>query len=165
MRITKVLAEEVSRKLTAKMQEEVDQLADQIKTKATAIVIAGIPDEVYNLFKKYPRYFDPKGYASFAGNGLNYNHFDLTEDLPIADNCISVNKADGRELVKLSDERSKKTKALRELRSEIVSSLLSLGSFAKIKQAFPEASAYLPENPTSTALVPNLEGLRAKLAY
>lgn len=67
------------------------------------------------------------------------------------------------QVMTLSDKASKLMKKRDTLRKDIQNSLLSLRTYNKVKENFPEAFKYLPDSNISTALTINLSAIRERV--
>lgn len=160
--ITKTQAQEIAVKLTVNQQKEYDKARKETQTFFTEKYLATVPDEVKNLFEKYPSYFDSSKEFQLQGNGFNWQYVQTLKEVPYSKRTYSPDPKEAEKLLKLLNTEDCKRAELKKLRSEIEIALNSLRTFKRINESFPEASQYLTIK-TSTALAVNLSEIREKL--
>lgn len=160
--ITKTQAQEIAVKLTTNQQKEYDKARKETQTFFTEKYLATIPEEVKNLFEKYPSYFVSRKEFQLQGNGFNWQYVNALKEVPYSNRTYSPEPKEAEKLLKLLNIEDEKRIELIKLRSEIEIALNSLRTFKRINESFPEASKYL-QIKTSTALAVNLSEIREKL--
>lgn len=127
-----------------------------------------IPADVLALFAKHPRYFNTCSTVSVHGNGFNGERFSIAKGLPHFDGSwnmvLQPDKKQAAELQKkyrLWQDLDKKHEGLRK---NIQQALLTLKTRKNIEENLPEAVPHLPASTSSTALIPNLKGLRKEIS-
>lgn len=160
--ITKTQAEEVAVKLTAKQQKEYEKARLETQTFFTEKYLSTVPEEVKNLFEKYPSYFDSRKEFQLQGNGFNWQYVHTLKEVPCSKRTYSPGPKEAEKLLKLLNFEDLKRSELKKLRSEIEIALNSLRTFKRINESFPEARPHLTIK-TSTALAVNLSEIRDQL--
>ncbi len=165
MRISKELAEKIAYKMTLVTYEKVKELKEAFCYAVTELYKKEIPAEVAELFKKYPSYVNTNSQIRLNGNGWNYEHVNLAENVPSDNNGYDTLVPTSKQsdaLKKLKHQYEDAQKAYKKLLSDTENALLMLRTFARIKEQLPEAEKYLPP-PMSNALVVNFENLQDRL--
>lgn len=155
MNITKAIAEQVATKIVKPIAECISNEHDMLNDIVKDIAVRGIPEQVYDTFTKYPRYFYQTR-SVYIVNGSQVTRVEIKEWLPVSSGGGGLNvpcTAEESEKVSVLQER------IEELRDEksrtynsIVNTLLSLRNSKKVKEAFPEAYEYIKgyEDKTTT---------------
>lgn len=115
-----------------------------------------------DCFKKYPKYFETRRSIQLSGNGWNWRSLSLGEQIPYTGCCFNPDEKDGDFLLKLKNSYDQKHKDLELLISEIETSLISLRTYKRVEENFPEAFAFLPKKIT-TSLSININDIRKKI--
>lgn len=163
-RVTKEIAKEVAKKLTANHTDKIEKIGERMAVLAVAHIRNETPKEVTEFYAKYPSYCKTRTNISLRGNTLNQIHLSIEQIPWEGDSSSSIVPDDlGRELQKLEGERDAIQKAKTKLFREIEQTMLSLRTFKKVQGVFPEAAEFLPKSATAYLPVVNLEGIREEL--
>jgi len=163
MRITKDLTYQIIEKLVSPITEKIKQNEQLLCDIASKIMIDKCPKEVIKIWnfvdKKYIRSNNSINVA-YLGS-YYYCYFDLS--YPSKDDCINIvdietaNKF--QDIVNNNIDLRAKSK---KLSKELEITILKLSTYARIKEQFPEAAAFLPsEQKMEIAL--NIQDIRNKL--
>lgn len=165
MRITKTMAHEVAIKLTEKKKEEVKVLKEALEDEMFSLGLSKCPQDVIDLFKKRPAFFNTSSYIQLSGSGFDYERFNSKEEFPsdASNRSIDPGKTLGKKLRMLADKIEEKDEAYRALKLEIENTLFSLRTSDNIKKVFPEAFAFLPAEKATKALTVCIDSIRKKL--
>ena len=165
MRISKLSAQEIAKKLTEKKQEQVKKLETDYQQYITECYLKQTPKEVTECFAKFPKWFEETSYVEFNGNGFNYERVAATErviknasyqaNLEMTDKIAAKAK-------QLQNKWQNAQKELNKLRLDIETALCGLKTFTQIEKNLPEAVPYLPKS-TSVELMANLDTLRSQI--
>lgn len=164
-RITKTIAEDVARQLTAKKSEEVDKLKNDLKLLNTQIYVSKLPSSVMDMFEDYPEYFNKSSSESVTGPGLNkWHRVEFTRSLPRSNNnSINLDAKEAQKIIKLEDKIEDKGKAYKELFEKIEIALINLRTYANVQREFPEAFKLLPASNIGMKLAVNVADIRKQL--
>lgn len=157
MNITRAMAEAVSKQLTVPMQKKIDVISGEVQKLADDEILSQLSKDLLEAFLKYPAYFKKSTCATFK-NGTQEIVVSYCTPFPI-ENCAwnkfflcspefaeKVTKLEAEKKV-IKDEQSKTEQS-------IISALVSLRTFKKAKESFPDAYKYLSEyeKPVSNAI-------------
>lgn len=152
-RITKNLAAVIAEKLTAKKKIEIDKIRDELKTYLYNYFEKETPVEILKQFKKTPQYFKSENCIQLCGNGFNYDSFNFTKSLPLANTRINPSDALAKGVSTLYRKINEKDKEYRNLRIEIEIALTNLRTFNNARKEFPEAAILLPKEGTTEVAI------------
>lgn len=163
MNITKENAKVVSAQLTEKIKENVKNKRDLFEVALIGVIHSTIPKDVLDFGATHPSYIRKVSNVTVEGNGFNYINFTFKTPIIKSNNGFSPSAKQAEILSKLRDDWDNSDKEYRKLREEIQNSLITLRTYNRIKQAFPEAYALLP-NEGVTAISVCVDDIRGKLS-
>lgn len=164
MRITKQIATDVAKQLTAEKQLEITTLENKQKEYVTELYLTWLPKGVFECFNKSRSFFRTTSYVYVSGHGLNHSQFQLSKELPqgaISERPMSEQQA--KDLIDYDNKISDLKKALNELKKSIEIALFNLRTYGNVQKEFPEAFKLLPNSPVLTGLMVNIKDIRCKL--
>lgn len=147
MNITRTISEQVAEKMVAPIDAKIESLSDERRKIAEEAIQNFLPKELKECFEKFRSYFGKSSTATlccgnheikveklsyFPAPSSWYPHIEVDHLVTERIDNISVN------LDKLLDEKEKTY-------NSIISSLLSLRTFKRVKELFPDAYEYLKE--------------------
>ena len=167
-RITKQIAEDTAKAMTAEKANEVKKLKGEFKEAVRQVALLRVPEAVkaFHSEKEFEPYVNMQSYFNLCGHGFEYKGV-YVEDIPwnCDPNRLDLSLEEGKllwDMEKAYENADKKTK---ELKSQIFVALYeTLKTYKKVEEHFPEAFVHLPKLSTSTALSINLDALRQKIA-
>lgn len=167
MRITKRLAEEISRKLVQVKYDEISKLEEETREIASTLALEKIPKEVMEISKgKFKNYLQYQSHVNLIGSGFNHDWIHTKEEYPsIRNQAITIDVGDreiGKRLISLWNIIEKESAKVDLLRLDLTNTLLGLRTFDNIVKELPEAAEYLPAK-QNTSLVINIESIRDRL--
>lgn len=162
MRVSKYQASLVAKKMTEKKKEEMLKLNREFMQSVTDEYKKTVPNEVLQLFEKYPNYFDRVRGTYLNGHGFNREYVELTVRYPDSGSSIELTAKLAEKLMGMKHKADNAKKEYNDLVSELEIALFNLRTYAAIEKAIPEAVPYLPET-TSSAVAVNFTTLRSKL--
>jgi hypothetical protein len=170
MRISKENAQRIARALTKKTYDKWKKAEAAVPQYVTALYESKMPADVKKFVKDHPEYISTTPTIYLDGVGLGYN---VSER---ASKCMPRNSGGGSScrmkltneeaetLVQLRRAKQDAEKAWEDLYRDTTNAILALGTHKKIAEQFPQAANLLPDSPAKVmALIPNLDGLAAKL--
>lgn len=167
MRISKDLARQISFKLTDKGRAKVDKLKKEWEAAVTAAYIQQIPQKIIKTKAQFPEWFNITGTIYLEGYGFSWTNVSATTQVIKDKNGNAKIKLDPKlaaELKKIQTAWHDAKEGNEKLQVETENTILALGTYKQITERFPDAAQYLPNvGPKSMALIPNLDGLKAKL--
>lgn len=86
MNITKAIAEQVATKMVKPIAERISNEHDILNDIVKDIAVRGIPEQVYDTFTKYPRFFYQTR-AVYIANGSQVTMVEIKERLPCGGSC------------------------------------------------------------------------------
>jgi len=155
-RITKEIAENVTKELLAKKVEKKHELLKEIGEITRQELILSVPPKVMELFNQ-------KEEKIFFKTESNIY---LTDFSKLGVYFSPIPKSDGNYYYKFTNEETRKKvdvlykkyialeKQIEQLKEEIKHSLLALKTFKRIEEQFPEAFKFLPKD--NSAFLPAL---------
>jgi len=162
--ITKILASQLTTELLKQRKEKVNEVTKELQLEITEIYKSTLPKEVLAVFKtKNKQYLNEISYVHLHGSGLNHQLVSFVEWLPSCSNnsTFIVPTKYLNKIVPLVNKEAELKEKLRNDEKVIKATILSLRTFAKVKDAFPEIAHLLKENP-KTELV-NIQQVRKLL--
>ena len=169
MKVSGYKIDEIADLLTAKMNEEYDELEKELKVAVSTAIKSMIPKDALIFHAKYKDALSGTKYVSFNCNGYNFNG---RVECPFGDAFVdsnNVNFKDDSEIGLMMEQKGLMSKKIRETRNKIKCTLSKLGTYAQIKNQFPEAYALLVEKVDkqefNTSLCDDVESLRAQLNH
>jgi hypothetical protein len=163
MRITKEMANSVTRNLLRAKYEEIQEYTNKVKDFATSIYLNQIPSGVMKLWNSNPQYMQSTYSVRLVGNGFNYEYQSI-ENLPTIKACpeLKYSVEEGETLLAMRAKLSDLEKATKELFKEVEQTLISLGTYKRVTENFPEAVPFLPKIKNSEIII-DLTTLRNKI--
>lgn len=165
--ISQQKAGEISVEMSKHLETAFEEAKKAFRQRVYEIYIDSIKGKVLSLFCEERSYMHGTKQLSLSGNGFNYEKVTLFKSVPsITDytQAFEPDPAEAKELMKLLNKMEDAQSAHIQLKLDIKTALLSLRSFTRIREQFPEAAKYLPVgNVTTTALTVDLSSLRKKL--
>lgn len=147
-RITKNQASHVAKLMVdATINKKVKEIKIKISELITPVAENNVPAEIMEAFLKYPNYFRSTDHVNCIFNGGGAEYCGLTKLVPNTDSWnpyIETPKDIYTKIVKLSNEKSKLIDKARNIEKNIYETLVSLNTFKKIKEQFPDAFSYIP---------------------
>lgn len=168
-RITKQIAEDTAKAMTAEKANEVKKLKGEFKEAVRQVALLRVPEAVkaFHAEKEFEPYVNMQSYFSLCGHGFEYKGV-YVEDIPW--NCgqgnrLDLSKEEGKLLWDMEKAYKNADKKTKELESQIFVALYeTLKTYKKVEEHFPEAYQHLPKLSGVTALSINLDALRQKIA-
>ena len=159
MNISRTKAEAVAKKLTAHIVAEADKERENARAAVIAFVDNATPSEVKEFRKNFPKWIDESQHHKIHGLPIYFSMIiqwrkgELRLDGVTADKVTKI-------MYKEKDIRDKAEK----IYHDIVNTLLSLKTYNRCKEAFPEAYALLPDSVSSSNLpVARIDAIRERL--
>ena len=164
-RITIGISEGVANKLVAKKREEYQALCLAQREYADKLVINQTSAEVMKAFEKFPEYINSQICFKADYPGFGHGSFNTTKNLPCREssNYIDISEEEAKILLDMIDECKSVRKSIDELYLECKNTLLSLKTFKRVEEFFPEAAKFLPKNSASYLPAVNISKLQEKL--
>lgn len=165
MRITKQLASEIAKQVTAEKKKQWLDAETILRKTTREFAEKNIPSDVLKFQKKYPKLISSSSSEQFTNVDLNFKRFYFDKYIPnYFPSYVPISDEDAKTLKNMSDNVDKLKKEQADLYKEIEIALLSLKTFKVVREEFPEAAKFLPEDKKiSTALSVNLNDIRKKL--
>lgn len=159
MNVTRTIAEEVAIKMVEPIIERIKEKKAEMHKMADEVVKASLPKEVKECFEKYPNYFRTANSVTLV-NGKLETRVKCSSFPPNGNDWYPYINCPNKisEKIKLLDLEVEDAKKDREkTENSIVSTLLSLRTFKKVKECFPEAYEHMKkyeESPKAVLAVP-----------
>jgi len=137
MRITKQIAEDVSKEMLAKKTQKLEGIKDELAKELHQECLKLIPSDVLDMYPNYPEYFTTTRCCRFDV----YSH-DIGSYLPSSHgNNFSIEPTDKiRSLVKLKVATNKE---IEQLKREIYNVVLSAKTLNNLKKIMPKAVDFI----------------------
>jgi len=164
MRITKSIAEYVAKQMVSEKKRLLQEKKDVLKSTCTEMYKRQIPKEVLSLWKNTPVWLKTTYSVRLNGDGFSYECQDI-EELPRPNNrepFLAFENNEAETILSARNEIQKMNTEINSLKSEIEQALLSLVTFKRVSENFPEAVPFLPKI-QNTSLVVDLSNLRNKI--
>lgn len=163
MKITKQIAAEVANKVTANLRAEYEKICNEIDSRLVTIVKNGVPEEVAQVYRKYPAYILTNSSAAVSGVGVPRRWVYLDDEIPYTDE-ITLSREQSKEIADMVRKADKLNDRIRDTRAKVRATLLALGTAKKVQEQLPELVQFLPEQAvTSTALMIPVKEVRSDL--
>ncbi len=159
-KITMTMANDIAKQMGSAVYGAKIKVAEHsLSSKVSEYVLAYIPADIIDLWKRYPSYFTSRSvvYICSGSVRLSYDYFDC-QSHPVWDgNRLSVDNSQMEIINSLKANLDKIVSEKKAFETKVEATLLSLGTYKRIKEMFPEAYAYIPtekkeENTTAIAL-------------
>lgn len=169
-RITKSEATQVAKAMVSDtIEKKRIVLKNKLSELMLPVVLSSIPKEVNETFIKFPSYFQTAKQVNAVLNGGGSENIELSVRFPSANGwcpAIETPKEIYSEIVRLGNQRSKLREKSEQIKNNIYETLISLATYKKIKDKFPEAYKYIPSewlSETFTTLALPIEELTKEL--
>ncbi len=167
-RITKQIAENTAKAMTAEKAKEAEALKLEFREIVRAVALKRVPEAVQALYREneFKPYLITREYFALNGHGFSYRGAYTDQEIPWSgkSNALELSREEGKILWELEKNYKKAEDRVLELRDEIEVALYdTLRTYKKVQEHFPEAFEYLPKLSSSTALSINLDTLRQKI--
>jgi len=159
-KITMTMANDIAKQMGSAVYGAKIKIAEHsLSIKVSEYVFAYIPVDIIHLWKRYPSYFTSRSvvYLCSASVRMSYNYFDCQCHPVWEGNTLSVNNSQMEIINSLKTNLDKIISEKKAFETKVETTLLSLGTYKRIKEMFPEAYDYIPtekkeENTTAIAL-------------
>lgn len=159
-KITMTMANDIAKQMGSAVYGAKIKVAEHsLSSKVSECVFAYIPADIIDLWKRYPSYFTSRSvvYLCSASVRMSYNYFDCQCHPVWEGNTLSVNNSQMEIINSLKTNLDKIISEKKAFENKVETTLLSLGTYKRIKEIFPEAYDYIPtekkaENTTAIAL-------------
>lgn len=163
-RVTKEIAKAVAKGLTANHRARIEKINGTISAIAVTEILEQTPQEVKDFYVKYPNYCNARTHVYLQGETLNQ----IWADVPALPwkgdgSTLIVSNEAGAKIQKLELKKQEIEKSRNTLYKQIEQTMLSLKTFKKVQDVFPEAAEFLPKGEAVYLPVVNLEGIRNEL--
>lgn len=165
MRITQQNANDVAEKLVQPKRVQLQKLLKEISDEVKAEYLKTVPASVLKLFKTEHGWLGTNERVQILNSTWHYTYINVSGSVPKPHNGsakLLLDEATDKRLGKIRDEADKLERLISETKREIAATMLSLYTYAKVKDIFPEAYTLLPVK-ESKALMIDMNKLRAKL--
>lgn len=168
-RITKQIAEDTAKAMTAEKVKEAELLKARFKAAVTRVALKRVPEAIQALYREneFKPYLISRNYFSLHGHGFSYRGVYADQDIPWhgGSNVLELSQEEGTALWNFEKEYKTADLKVQELREEIEVTLYhTLRTYKKVQDHFPEAFVHLPKLSGVTALSINLDALRQKIS-
>ncbi len=147
MNITKALAEEVATKMVLPITEKINTLTKERVSIADEVISKSIPKEIADCYCKYKKYFQISHCVTLY-DGSHEVRIDDTSYFPAPSSWYPHISSDTSTIERIETLRMKIDKTKDEkskMYNSIVSTLLSLRTFKRAKENFPDAYEFMAE--------------------
>lgn len=163
MNVTKQVAREVAIALVKPKQDELKAIKDKLGIEAYKIICSKIPNKVIVAFDYNKEYFKHSKSKQVRGFGFNFEWLEMSHALPYKNTAATeLNQDEANILLPLWNQKNDKLEEIENLRTDLENAILTLRTYARIKEQLPEAYELLPDK-TSTAISINLESIKTRL--
>lgn len=152
MRISKANAEAIALKVTEPLLLKVKEAKKKLNEQALEYAEETVPEDIMKAFKKHPNYFETRSGGYMKGVGLSSREYiPFGKSLPSRSCDIELPPTKAKVIAKLFSDIEDTQKVYDDTKLRIESTIIGLGTYARIKENLPEIEKYLPVS-TSTAL-------------
>ena len=163
--ITKDHANFIASQMVKKMSAEIQSHQEALSQFVTDRYNETIPADILDAYKKYPNYFKRASRILLRDNGLN-DSFGLFKPVCALSDFQAVFQPDTPAAKVISKHLNQidKLKTKRDsLKKQIEQTLLSLRTYKRIEDKFPEAFALIPQRSTVNAVAIPIDDIRKQL--
>lgn len=154
--ISRTIASEVADKMTKKIQDKIKRKGFELEEFFVKSYYDNMDKELYNKLRSIPsKYLIKQTYVYISYNKANivlslqttdiispFNHIEMNEDV-----CKKIHHMKSEiEIIKLKKS---------EIKNRIIETLIGLRTYKRVKESFPDAYQYLPDETIGTNL-PNV---------
>lgn len=166
-RITKQIAEDVSKAMTAEKRKAANELKDRFRDAVRNAALSRVPKQVVELFNnsEVRPYMNYNNSVQLSGNGFNYKWVTISEIPYKGNSCgLDITSEEGKTLWEMDHAYKQAEDEAKELEREIFTALYAtLKTYKNVEKHFPEAFEHLPKLSSRTALSINVDALRKKI--
>lgn len=165
MRITKDLTYKIIDQLVKPITDKIDENDCKISKIIQDYVLKDCPKEVINLWKQKSKWINVETNISFNFLGQHsWCYFPKKEYTPIKkSNIVIEDRVIAEQIQVIVNSNIDLKKKSKELSKELEITILKLGTFARIREQFPEAAELLPDENKRTEIALNIQDVRNKL--
>lgn len=164
MRLTKNVIDHIVDKLVEPAIQKKIELGAEIEGIVKKTMLKKLPVRVIKLWESQSKFLRYESSVRVHYRG-SYNWVHLKEALPAESYVINIEDADdSQRLLDIDSEKKKLTAKIEATRSSLTTTLKALSTYEKVREEFPEAAAYLPdENGVEDVPAINIEDIRLNL--
>lgn len=164
-KISQAAAADAAKKITEPIRKQIEALNDSLRVELGTIVRKSIPKEVLALFETHQNYVKSGTSFRVYGNGFNGQYLPTDKRYPETGNndTVTPTKEEAKKLQDIISKKEKLSEQLQTTRTEIEKTIISLGTYNRVKEQFPEAYPYLPQATTNTSLIVEMKPIRDKV--
>lgn len=163
-RISKDVAKQIATKMTAKSFELYQKLEKAFKDEVRTEYIKQIPVPVLGLFKTHSQYIETSTQIQVNGKGFNRMYVTISPCAPSEGSYPSLEMTVkvAEKLISMKNKYEAAKVKHYSLKTDVESTLMALGTHARIRESLPEAAEFLPP-PMSNALIVDVAGLQKRI--
>ncbi len=165
-KITMTMANQIAKQMGKFVYGAKQKIAEHaLSSKVSEYVFAHIPNEVLDIWKKHPSYFDLRtGVTLISGSvRVSFFRFDCQSHPAWDGNVLDLDNNQMEIINSLQEKLKKITSEKKDFETKVEATLLSLGTYKRIKESLPEAYAYIPmekQEGTTTAITLPIQELQ-----
>lgn len=166
-KISQSAASTAAYKIAEPINVKAQQVMSQIEEFVVGIYLKDVPAEIKKLYETHPSWIKTTCDCYVTGPGLAGSyHVSFKKNQPATKGhrpYIALSAKEAEKVVKLKDQHDNLLKKYRETKQEIEETILALGSHKKVADNMPEALRFLPDLPSNTGLMIQVEPVREKV--
>jgi hypothetical protein len=153
MKITKTIANEIAIKMCENINTQIEECENVKRELVKKAVWEKIPENVKKLWETNSEYIKSEKYIQVFVMG-EYNAVSLKESIPFNKNTRHLlNEKDSNNFVLLNQKIETLSDLKRKTINEIEKTLVTLGTYKRINDSFPEAIPFLPKIVNSEMII------------
>ena len=160
------IAENMTAKIIQPLVDKKKALNEELSKAVTEMAKQDIPKDVMKLWGSNCEYMKSTNTVTINGNGYDRDTVALVGALPSNtpgyQNLLNLTTERLVIINKLWSEIDKVKWAIKQTESEVYNALLSLGTFRRVVEQYPEAAPFLPNDSNRTGLMVQLDSVREK---
>lgn len=133
------IAKELCKKKLAAYEKE----SENLRKVVSKLYSKQVPPVVKALYKKYPEYVKDTSYAVIEGHGISYLHVSLVNKMP-GHTRMKLTPDIANQIKKANWAKIDAKKEYDDLVLEVKTAIITLKTYARITEKFPEAAKLLP---------------------
>lgn len=165
-KITMTMANQIAKQMGESVYGAKQKIAARsLESKVSEYVFAHIPTEVLDMWKRYPSYFDSKSVITLVSGSvrMRYEYFECQRHPAWDGHVLNLDNDQMQIISSLHETLKRVTSDRKAFEYKVETTLISLGTYKRIKESFPEAYAYIPvekKEETTTAIALPIQELQ-----
>jgi hypothetical protein len=157
MKISKQKSNEIASKMLLKKVEKKNAIKQDLENAVYKWAYSRFDKELKKSFEQFGDYFNRTKKVVLLNNGFNHETVFIKSYIPLINGqynfVMQVTKIESLEILPIYQKLKSEEDEIKRLQEEVSGVLFGLGTLAKIKEHFPEALPFFPEDSKKEIMV------------